>query len=191
MNPTETLDGTGPAAVLEIGSRLTEPPSERLANVAFERELKAQLGLAAAIGLVDLAHTLTLAERTIIPRTDARALIAALLALDETTDSFVPSPEFGDLYTNRESWLAMRTASVGWLGVARARREALTTAYHLVLCDELLGLGEALAGAVEAIASLSLRHRESLMPDYTYLQVAQPTTFGHYLQSGLVLQQRP
>ena len=23
----------------------------------------------------------------------------------------------------------------------------------------------------------------SLMPDYTYLQAAQPTTFGHYLQS--------
>lgn len=183
MNPTETLDETGPAAVLEIGSRLTEPPSERLASVAFERELKAQLGLAAAIGGVDLAHTLTLAERAIIPRTDARALIAALLALDETPDSFVPSPEYGDLYTNRESWLAMRTASVGWLGVARARREALTTAYHLVLCDEVLGLGEALVGAAETIVFLSLRHRESLMPDYTYLQAAQPTTLGHYLQS--------
>jgi argininosuccinate lyase len=29
---------------------------------------------------------------------------------------------------------------------------------------------------------MSLRHKDSLMPDYTYLQAAQPTTFGHYLR---------
>ena len=91
--------------------------------------------------------------------------------------------EYGDLYTNREAWLATRTSAVGWLGVARARREALTTAYHLALCDETLGLGEALAMATETLSRMSLRHKDSLMPDYTYLQAAQPTTFGHYLQS--------
>jgi len=183
MNPADTLQEIGSAAVLEVGGRLTEAPSQRLADVAFARELKAQLGLAAAIGRVDLAHTLTLAERAIIPRHAASALIGALLALDEAPQSFAPSAEYGDLYTNREAWLGMRTGAVGWLGVARARREALTTAYHLVLCDELLGLGDALAGAAETIVALSLRHRDSLMPDYTYLQAAQPTSFGHYIQS--------
>lgn len=183
MSPAETLHHATPAAVLEVGARLTEVPSQRLTDVAFKRELNAQLGLAAAIGWVDLAHTLTLAERAIIPQDEACALIAALLALHEAPDSFVPTAEYGDLYTNREAWLAARTEAVGWLGVARARREALTTAYHLVLCDELLGLGDALAGAAETLIALSLRHRDHMVPDYTYLQVAQPTTFGHYLQS--------
>ena len=95
---------------------------------------------------------------------------------------FEPKPEFGDLYTNREAWLASRTAAVGWLGVARARREALTTAYHLKLCDALCDLCDALTTAVDALQALSLCHKGSLMPDYTYLQSAQPTTFGHYLQ---------
>src|SRR5208283_3512745 len=76
-----------------------------------------------------------------------------------------------------------RTSAIGWLGVARARREALTTAYHLALCDELLGLGEALAGAALVLNAASLQYRAALMPDFTYLQAAQPTTFGHYLQS--------
>ena len=40
------------AAVLEIGERLTEAPSERLADMAFARELKAQMGLTDAIGWV-------------------------------------------------------------------------------------------------------------------------------------------
>jgi argininosuccinate lyase len=126
---------------------------------------------------------MTLTERGIIPRESARALVATLLALDEARASFAPAADCGDLYTNREAWLAERTEAVGWLGVARARREALTTAYHLTLCDELLGLGEALAKAAEALNAVSLRHRDALMPDYTYLQAAQPTTFGHYIQS--------
>jgi argininosuccinate lyase len=183
MNAAIPRHPTSPATALEVGERLTEAPSDRLTDIAFGRELQAQQGLVQAIGWVDLAHTMTLAERGIIPRDDARALIAALLALHQAPASFVPTADYGDLYTNREAWLAERTETVGWLGVARARREALTTAYHLVLCAELLGLGEALAEAAEALNAVSFRHRDTLMPDHTYLQAAQPTTFGHYLQS--------
>ncbi len=183
MNRVPPLHRVSRELVLEIGERLHEAPSERVTNIAFARELESQKGLARAIGWVDLAHTITLADQAVIPREPARALIAALLALHAGPVSFAPTATYGDLYTNREAWLAERTAAVGWLGVARARREALTTAYHLVLCDELLGLGDALVAAIEALGILSLQHRDSLMPDYTYLQAAQPTTFGHYLQS--------
>jgi argininosuccinate lyase len=183
MSPAIPFHEISSAAVLGVGERLTEAPSRLLIGIAFTRELQAQLGLTRAIGWVDLAHTMTLAERGIIPRDSARALVAALLALDQASASFAPTGDYGDLYTNREAWLAGRTEAAGWLGVARARREALTTAYHLALCDELLGLGEALAQAAEALNRVSLRHRDVLMPDYTYLQAAQPTTFGHYLQS--------
>jgi argininosuccinate lyase len=183
MTPAKPLDPASPAAVLEVGERLSEAPSRCLTSIAFTRELKAQLGLASAISWVDLAHTLTLAERGVIPADAARSLIVALLALHEAESSFTPDAAYGDLYTNREAWLAGRTEAVGWLGAARARREALTTAYHLVLCDELIGLGEALAELAETLSVLSVRHRNTLMPDYTYLQRAQTTTFGHYLQS--------
>jgi argininosuccinate lyase len=183
MSPAIPFHEISSAAVLGVGERLTEAPSRLLIGIAFTRELQAQLGLTRAIGWVDLAHTMTLAERGIIPRDSARALVAALLALDQASASFAPTGDYGDLYTNREAWLAGRTEAAGWLGVARARREALTTAYHLALCDELLGLGEALTQAAEALNRVSLRHRDVLMPDYTYLQAAQPTTFGHYLQS--------
>jgi argininosuccinate lyase len=183
MTPAAPPDPARSAAVLEVGERLTDRPSRSLTDIAFESELRAQLCLAQSVSWVDLAHTLTLAERGVIPSNAAHSLIAALLALHEAGASFTPGAAYGDLYTNREAWLAERTKAAGWLGVARARREALTTAYHLVLCGELLNLGEALAGAVETLTALSQRHRSTLMPDYTYLQRAQPTTFGHYLQS--------
>jgi argininosuccinate lyase len=183
MNQATPPDSAGSAAVLEVGERLTDAPSRSLTDIAFRSELRAQLGLAQSISWVDLAHTLTLAERGVVPADAARSLIAALLALHEADASFIPDAAYGDLYTNREAWLAERTKAAGWLGVARARREALTTAYHLVLCDELVGLGEALTRAAETLTALSLSHCDTLIPDYTYLQRAQPTTFGHYLQS--------
>ena len=107
------------AAALEIGERLTQAPSERLVDIAFARELNAQLGLAQAIGWADLAHTLCLAERGVIPRDPAGALVAALLELHAAPPSFAPSPEYGDLYTNREAWLAAAHAG-GWLARRRA-----------------------------------------------------------------------
>jgi argininosuccinate lyase len=171
------------ADALQIGERLVEAPSRELTRVAFAAELLAQLGLAEAISWADLAYVLCLAKSGLMPAGDARALTSALLELSNAAPSFAPSAESGDLYTNREAWLAQRTPAAGWLGFARARREALTTAYHLSLCAELLSLAEALTGFVEAVAELSTRHAESLAPDYTYLQPAQPTTFGHYLQA--------
>jgi argininosuccinate lyase len=183
MSSGSSLQQNTQAAVLEIGERLTEAPSRSLTDIVFRRELQAQQDLTRMIGRVDLAHTLTLAEHGTIPEDAVRALIAALLALDESPPSFVPTADKGDLYTNREAWLTEHSTASGWLGVARARREALTTAYHLVLCEEILGLGEALADAAKSLAAASVRYRDSLMPDYTYLQAAQPTSFGHYLQA--------
>src|SRR5258707_1184668 len=45
----------------------------------------------------------------------------------------------------------------------------------------LLGLASALGDLAAAALDLAQTHRATLFPDYTYLQPAQPTTFGHYL----------
>ncbi|MGJ0505561.1 MAG: lyase family protein [Methylocystis sp.] len=171
------------AAALEIGERLFEGPSRHLVDIAFARELDAQAHFQEAVGWTDLAHTLTLMESRVIPREAGKELVAALLALQSGPADFSLDPQNGDLYTNREAWLTRRTPAVGWLGAGRARREALTTAFHLTLCDALCGLADGLVAALEALAALSLQCKDSLMPDYTYLQAAQPTSFGHYLQT--------
>ncbi len=166
---------------LEIGARIDNPPSPRLVASAFKAELDAQLPLFEALGRVDLAHTLVMAENGIIPANEARELIGALRRLDQYPDDFIADPGKGDLYTNREAWLAGRTAAVAWLGAGRARREAITTAYTIKLREELTGLAEALSDLVRVLIDRSEEYGDFLMPDYTYLQQAQPTTFGHYL----------
>lgn len=176
----ELLRGSA-ESVLEIGGRLAEAPSCRLVASAFAEEVSGQRELFAPVCLVDLAHCITLHEQGVIPTVAAQTLVAALLDLRRDGAAFEAIPAFGDLYTNREAEIARRTPAAGWLGVSRARREALTTAYHLLLRDRLIELGGELVGFGRSVLAVVRRHVDSLMPDYTYLQAAQPTSFGHYL----------
>jgi argininosuccinate lyase len=166
---------------LEIGARLKGGPSGLLVNAVFGWELQHQLHLAAAVGLVDIAQTLTALELRTIPEAEGRRLLAALLELQQQPEDFEPSPECGDIYTNREAWLSERTGAVGWLGAGRARREAITTAFVLVMRKAVLELQLALSELGQVMVERASLGRLSIMPDYTYLQAAQPTTLGHYL----------
>ncbi|MGR9046287.1 MAG: lyase family protein, partial [Gammaproteobacteria bacterium] len=166
---------------LEIGARIAQGPSSRLIACAFQAELDAQLPLFDALSRVDLAHTLVLADNGIIPSKEARALLEALHRLRQIPDSFRPDAASGDLYTNREAWLMQATQAAVWLGAGRARREAITTAYAIKLREGLLALTEALVELARTLVDRSDDYAGALMPDYTYLQQAQPTSFGHYL----------
>lgn len=173
--------GESARAVLEIGHRLRKAPSERLVASAFAEEISAQSDLFRYLGLVDLAHCITVAEQGVIPPSPARLLVAAIIELQQADSDFAAAADHGDLYTNREAHLTRATSAAGWFGVSRARREALTTAYHLLLRERLTELGLAMVKLGRTIVATADAHVESVMPDYTYLQAAQPTSFGHYL----------
>ncbi len=188
MEPTDSSaqafaheQGQPNASVLGVGSRLVSGPAEALVKSAFARELADQLVLFRGMSLADLAHTIILIEAGIIPSREGSSLLSALLALHTSPADFTPKPALGDLYTNREAWLAAHTSAVGWLGAGRARRESTTIGYRITVRSLLLAFGNALLQAGNALVARADEYRASLMADYTYLQAAQPTTFGHYL----------
>lgn len=180
--------GTEPAArggegdsALEVGGRLAGGPAAELVAQAFAEELRHQAVLADAIGPVDLAYVLALMEAGTVPRDAGRALLAALLDLHDHPQSLTLAPALGDLYTNREAWLAARTPTTDWLGAGRARREATTTAFHLLVCARVSAFAQSLSALGHELIAQAQAHRDALVADYTYLQAGQPTTFGHYL----------
>ena len=172
-------------SVLEIGGRLKSAPADSLVNSAFTNELKQQAGLFSAMGLVDLAYTITGINSGVIPAREGGELLSKLLELHSGPDSYQPKPEAGDLYTNREAWLGQQTTAVGWLGAGRARREATTTAFLVLQRQQLTRLLASLASFGLALKQRAGDYKQALMPDYTYLQAAQPTTIGHYLTGFL------
>lgn len=133
--------------------------------------------------LADIAHLLELRRTGVLPAGDGRALLSLLLEIyDIPAAQFPYDPAYGEPYNSREHFFHERLGdTAGWLNAGRTRREAVRIALRLRLRDQLLELADAAIGLTSACLAVAERHSDTLMPDYTYLQLAQPSTFGHYL----------
>ncbi len=169
--------------LLGLGDRLKEGPAPELVTSAFALEAGDGPLLCRGMSIADLAHAVMLTEAGLIPASARAELLAALLDMHAIPpDQFPFDPARGDVYRNREYVLRQKAPeTAGWLQAGRPRREATTIAYLLVARQRLLALTEALLNLMGAILDLAEANLSTLMPDYTYLQTAHPTTLAHYL----------
>lgn len=164
-------------------SRFDAEPTPELIESAYWYETNDAPLLHHALTLTDLAYISHLDVQKLIPHAAAQKLLQLLVELDHDPN-FSYNPKYGDAFTNRERWLSERAPEVaGYLSTGRARREGTTVAFRLVLRRGLLELAAALIQVQVTLLELAARNSATLMPDYTYLQQAQPTSFAHYLLS--------
>jgi argininosuccinate lyase len=168
-----------PPGYLGAGARISRGPAPELVEAGYELELADAPLLARGLGLADLAHVVAL---DVIPDGDRRALLGALVALlDEEIEI---DSRYGDLVNVRERALEQRIGSAaGWLNAGRTRREAGRIAFRIALRARVLDLADAAVRFAAGLIDGAARERATPMPDYTYLQAAQPTTAGHWLLS--------
>jgi argininosuccinate lyase len=161
------------------------PPAAELIAAGFELENADAPLLHHGINLADIAHVLDLQLAGVIPPDAARRMLGLLLeTLQIPAEQFPYQPEYGEPYNSRERYFAGRAGDVaGWLHAGRPRREAMRIAFRLHLRDALVDLIEAAADLAAELGAVSAAHAGTLMADQTYLQHAQPSTFGHYLLS--------
>jgi len=156
--------------------------ADELVRTAYTREAGDTAVLYKGMSLADVAHVVGLIESEIIPQPAGGELLWALLEIHPSPPlDFAVDPKRGDSYSNREAYLSMLTPSVGWLSTGRARRESTTTGYRIAVRERLVVLAAALEDCIDAALQQAEHHQATLFPDYTYLQPAQPTVFGHYL----------
>ncbi len=143
--------------------------------------------------LVDLAHVLMLERQGIVEAAHARALLGGLLALlNGGLPGSVYDPAYEDVHAGIEAHLTAMVGEEagGRLHVGRSRNDEVATCLRLRLRDELL----ALAGEVCALRRVLLRaaagHVETVMPGFTHLQPAQPTTLAHHLLAYAAIYER-
>lgn len=172
-----------PPGYLGAEGRVATGPSEALVDAGYQLEIDDAPLLHRGLGIADLAHVAELHELTILPSTDAVALTRALLELLDTPAAGFPyEPAYGDAYNSRERVLADRLgAAAGWLPTGRTRREAGRIAFRLALRTALLDLHAAVVDLGATLADRAIEHAGTVWNDTTYLQPAQPSSFGHYL----------
>jgi argininosuccinate lyase len=137
------------------------------------------------LNLADIAHVLDLLRRGLVPAPAGRDLIRLLLEVEQMdAEAFPYDPEFGEPYNSRERFFVERLGKVaGWLHAGRPRREAARIALRIYIRDQLLELVSEVERFARSATALAGRNVDTLMPDQTYLQQAQPSTFGHYVLS--------
>jgi argininosuccinate lyase len=175
-----------PEGYLGAEARITSGPAAQLVESGYALELADAGLLHRGLALADLAHLLELRAAELIPAEPAATMLAAVLELLEVPASEFPyDVRYGDAYNSRERELSRRLGDVvGWVHLGRTRREAGRIAFRLALRDRLLDLGAAVEEFVAALVERAGGDAtEAVWADTTYLQPAQPSTFGHYLAS--------
>ncbi|WP_312030270.1 lyase family protein [Actinomycetospora sp. TBRC 11914] len=157
--------------------------AEELVDAGFAVEVADAPLLHDGLNAADLAHLLVLVEQGVVPERAVPRLAAVLCEADRTpAGEFGYDPRDGEVYNCREKRFAAAIGrDAGWLHAGRPRREAVRIALRLRVRRDLCDLVEAAAEFALAGARTAAAHAETLMVDQTYLQHAQPSTFGHYL----------
>ena len=172
-----------PEGYLGSEGRLAEGPSPRLVEAGYALELADASFLHHGLSLADLAHVLELDRIGVLTGDAAAALCQQLLEFWSTAvEDFPYDPVYGDAYNSRERELEKRLGSTaGWLPTGRTRREAGRIALRLALRDRLLGLHDVVARLASTLAARGEELADTAWNDTTYLQPAQPSSFGYYL----------
>jgi argininosuccinate lyase len=163
--------------------RLSQSAAQALVGSAYRHDCADADVLLEGVSLADLAHAVALIECGAIPSSVAPRLLRGLLDLhDIPVADFPLRPELGDVYNSRESLLKERIgADSGWLHAGRPRREAVNIGYLIAVRDRLAALMRAHAALGFAFLDRAAEHVDTLMPDFTYLHHAHPTSLAHYL----------
>ncbi|MBI3297129.1 MAG: argininosuccinate lyase [Elusimicrobia bacterium] len=130
-----------------------------------------------------LAHAKGLVKLGLLSDGEWRAIRTELGRLLED-ESFVILPEQEDIHTAVEQRLTERLGELGKsIHAGRSRNDQVQTDLRLFMMDRLLELHAGAAAAAGAWSAFAGRHAKVLMPGYTHLQRAMPTTAGHWAAS--------
>jgi len=166
-----------------IAGASSDGPAQELIDAGFAWEIADAPLLHDGLNLADLGHVLDLHHRGIVPDDAARDLLRELLVAHATPpEDFPYDAAYGEPYNSRERLFAERLGNTaGWLHAGRPRREAARVALRILLRGLTANLVAEAGRFACTTAHVAEAHKDVFMPDQTYLQQAQPSTFGHYL----------
>ncbi|PWC28973.1 argininosuccinate lyase [Teichococcus aestuarii] len=131
-----------------------------------------------------LAHAAMLRHVGIISADDEAAIREGLSAIGQEIEAgeFPFSEALEDIHMNIEARLTERVGEAGKrLHTARSRNDQVALDVRLWVRDAIDGLDGQLADLMRALTDRADEHAATVMPGFTHLQPAQPTTLGHHL----------
>ena len=127
------------------------------------------------------AHAQMLASVGLLTAEEAIQLSEALdnILTLVSSDDFVIEDDFEDIHSKIEFLLTERLGDVGKkIHTARSRNDQVLTAMQMFLKDELIEIKALIKDLFATWMDLADKYKNDLLPGYTHLQVAMPSSFG-------------
>ncbi|MEA2645579.1 MAG: argininosuccinate lyase [Chloroflexota bacterium] len=188
----DARDGDQPAAARLWGGRFAAAPAKAMEDFTSSLAVDRRLYREDIAGSV--AHARMLAATGIIPRPDAQAIVKGLQAVRRELDggdfAFAEGDE--DIHTAVERRLreTIGTELAGRLHAGRSRNDQVALDLRMYAKGAIVELGGGISRLQAALLKVAQEHADALLPAYTHLQRAQPTTLAHHLLAYVAMLQR-
>lgn len=133
-----------------------------------------------------IAHATMLGKQGIIEEHEAEKIVEGLKGiLKDIEDGKVEfSLDYEDIHMNVEQLLTERIGDTGKrLHTGRSRNDQVALDMRLYVKKEIKEVIKLILGFMKALTVKSRENLDAVMPGYTHLQRAQPTTFAHYMMA--------
>ncbi|RIV70614.1 argininosuccinate lyase [Flagellimonas aequoris] len=148
-------------------------------TVGNDREL--DLVLAKYDVIASTAHAKMLGKVGLISQEEAKDLVKALgdIGKDIEKGNFTIENDFEDMHSKIEFILTEKLGDTGKkIHSARSRNDQVLVAMQLYLKEELTEIREQVKTLFDLFMKLAEKHQNVLLPGYTHLQIAMPSSFG-------------
>lgn len=156
-------------------------PDELIENFTVGKDRELDLSLARYDVQGSMAHIRMLCKIGLLTQEELDILIPALeeIAAEIERGEFRIEPGVEDVHSQVEFLLTERLGDIGKkIHSGRSRNDQVLVDLKLFLRDELKRISESVEKLFHRLQTLSEEHKDKLMPGYTHLQVAMPSSFG-------------
>lgn len=148
-------------------------------TVGNDREL--DLLLAKYDIIASKAHANMLGKIGLLTPKETKELVTELDLIAKRIEkgTFTIEPAFEDMHSKIEYMLTLSLGDTGKkIHTARSRNDQVLVAMHLYLKDELTEIKSQTKSLFNLLIQKAEEHKEVLLPGYTHLQIAMPSSFG-------------
>lgn len=148
-------------------------------TVGNDRELDLQLAKYDVIA--SKAHAKMLGRIGLLTEKETKELVEELDVIGDRIErgTFTIEPSFEDMHSKIEYMLTLSLADTGKkIHTARSRNDQVLVAMHLYLKDELSEIKSMTKELFDLLLNKAEKYKEVLLPGYTHLQIAMPSSFG-------------
>ncbi len=153
-------------------------------TVGNDREL--DMHLAKYDVIASKAHAQMLGKIGLLTAKETKDLETELDAIAKTIKegTFTIEDSFEDMHSKIEYVLTEKLGDTGKkIHTARSRNDQVLVAMHLYLKNELSEIKSGTKELFNLLLELAEKHKDVLLPGYTHLQIAMPSSFGLWLSA--------